>query len=267
MLVLATPASILADGVFSDEFEDDSINQDHWVIGGERRGYAGAPAGSWTYSHTETVYDEGDPDGYLEMSVVGPSSGNTYGAEAWIRTSYDFNDSGWHVANFKWKADVIDDHQNIYFIQITDGYIPETEAYHWQYREPRAPELAGTVDLLWTQNPTSDAWSRGGWLGPNPYIPQGTPETWSIKIDPSGIARLYDGPDATGFLLREEALDPNYSWHVRLMVDDGTSAGTPTGDTRLDLYSFSVPEPSTLTMLGMGAIGLLAYSWRKRRVS
>jgi hypothetical protein len=35
--------------------------------------------------------------------------------------------------------------------------------------------------------------------------------------------------------------------------------------TNVHMLFASVPEPSTLVLLGMGAIGLLAYGWRKRR--
>lgn len=63
--------------------------------------------------------------------------------------------------------------------------------------------------------------------------------TWSIAIDPAGVARLYDGPGGTGVLLREEVLDTGRAWFVRLMVSDATSAGFSAGDARLNLYSFS----------------------------
>ena len=203
------------------------------------------------------------------MSVVGPYTGITYGAEAWIRTTYDYNDGDWYMLNFKWKAELGEDHFNQYLVQITDGYIPATAPFHWQHDEPRPPELAPTVDLLWTYNTTSEKWVRGGFVGDTPSdldVPQGSPETWSIVIHPSGTASLYNGPDATGSLLRAEALDPSYPWYVRLMVNDGTSAGFGAGETHLDLYSYSsVPEPSTLALLGMGAVVLLAHRKRRRR--
>jgi len=62
-------------------------------------------------------------------------------------------------------------------------------------------------------------------------------------------------------------------WHW-----DGTNwSAFPAGDlnisqgyanftvTSFSGYAVSVPEPSTLALLGMGAVGLLAYAWRRRR--
>ncbi len=48
-------------------------------------------------------------------------------------------------------------------------------------------------------------------------------------------------------------LPAGYSWD--------TSQLYTTGDVTLE----PVPEPSTIALLGMGALGLLAYAWRKRR--
>ena len=64
-----------------------------------------------------------------------------------------------------------------------------------------------------------------------------------LNIDPSGIARLYDSPDASGNLIREEDLDPGYEWYLRFMVSDGTSAGFPAGDAQLNLYEFHATVP------------------------
>ena len=50
---------------------------------------------------------------------------------------------------------------------------------------------------------------------------------------------------------------------------DGTAFrnGTPTGDDlSMTIVEYSpVPEPSSLILLSMGAVGILAYTWRKRR--
>ena len=268
VVVLALVSLAHAGGDFSDDFEDGSIDPGNWVTGGERRAYYGAPGGSWTWSHNETVYDGGDSDGYLQMGVAGPYTGNTYGAEAWIRTSYDYNDGGWHMANFKWKAEFYDGsvnpHCNQYYIQVTDGYIPPDAYVHWGWNQTAwdsIPELAATVNLLWDYNSETDVWRRGGSIHGSPIsqVPQGIPETWSILIDPSGTAKLYDGPDATGSLLRTEALDPSNPWYLRFMVIDATSSGFGAGEARLDLYSFSseVPEPATMSLLAMGGLVLL----------
>ena len=277
MIVLALASLAHAGGNFSDEFEGGSVDPTNWVTGGERRAYYGAPGGSWVWSHDETVYTGGDPDGCLQMRVAGPYTGNTYGAEAWIRTSYDYNDGGWHLANFKWRAEYYDGytypHHNQYYVQVTDGYIPPTAFVHWAHDQATwdsIPELAGTVNLLWTYFPGSGDQKRGGWIAgppgtavPSQAIPQDSPETWSILIDPSGTAQLYGGPDATGSLLWTETLDRSKPWHLRFMVRDGTSSGFGTGEARFDLYSFSseVPEPATLGLLSLGGLALL----KKRR--
>jgi len=77
---------------WSDDYDDGVIDTSLWVFGGGKRGWQQRPPGdgNWNYSHEEVV----DPtDGYLKARVWGPRSGNTYGAEAWVRTFYNFKAS------------------------------------------------------------------------------------------------------------------------------------------------------------------------------
>lgn len=172
-----------------------------------------------------------DPDdGYLKARVWGPKSGITYSGEAWIRTIHNFNDGKSYVINFTWEPEFIDYNVNYYFIQITDGYIYDKGWMYWPL-----DDYPGTTHLLWQQRPDGN-WTPGCNL--ENAAPLGK-LNYSLTIDTSGVARLYDGPDASGALLREESLGSSYPWYIRFMVLDGTSAGFPAGDTRLNLYDFS----------------------------
>lgn len=233
---LASCEVLLVGGVV-DDFEDGVIAPDLWVYGGSKRAWApdAGPTGNWSYSHLEGLHHPMDPNGYLQLRVEGPTSGMTFGAEAWIRSLYDYNDGRFHRISFAWEAEVADFHYNHYFIQITDGYVPP-QSYNyidWTYAEPRPPELAATTDLLWSTTSQGDP-IRGAFLSSGPVR-----SVWSILISPDGTAELYDGPDGTGARLFGGALDMDKPWHVRFMVTDGTSAGFPAGDSRLNLFSFS----------------------------
>ena len=109
------------------------------------------------------------------MRVWGPTSGLTYGAEAWIRTIYNYNDGAKHQINFTWEAAVQDDHYNHYHIQVTDGYISADGALHWARAEAPIP---GTTDLLW-EIVGQDKYPGGEY-------PSGlSKRTWSMTIDPA----------------------------------------------------------------------------------
>jgi len=211
-----------------DNFDDGVIDSSLWASGGAKRGWR-LPAdpgdlGNWSHSETE----EQASDGYARLRVWGPTSGNTYGAESWIRTVYNFNDGNRYTINFTWEASVNDSAYNYYYIQVTDGYIRADGDVHW----PQEDLPPGTTNLL------SHTYSGNDY--PGKAYPGGHPRsTWSIVIDPAGEAQLYDGADGTGTLLREEALTPASAWYIRLLVSDATSAGFPAGDIALNLYSFS----------------------------
>jgi hypothetical protein len=210
----------------ADDFNDGVINFLLWVTGGAARGYEQVPpdVGNWDYAWGEAEAS----DGYLWLRVAGPTSANTYGAEAWVLLRYDFNDDRDHLINFMWSAEVLfTGHFDLYYIQITDGYIPVAADVHW----PNTPD-AGTHDLLWGYQGTN-------YLPGKSYVDGLAPVRWSIEIDAAGTARLYDGPDATGTLITEASLDSGRPWYLRFMLIDATSGGFSGGNDRLYLYDFS----------------------------
>jgi len=235
--------------IFSDDFEDGVIDSSLWVVGGNKTSYLYQPAGDWQYSHDEIIAT----DGYLESRVWGPASGNTYGAEAWIRTTQNFNDGGDYVINFTWQP-FTDGWVDFHFIQITDGYSPQNANYDWPISNPPA----GTTDLLWYE-PYGPG-SINCWPTQKVQELQGlgiTKMSMSISITSDGIARLYEDSDLTGNLLHEASLNPNPSveWYLRFMLCDATSAGFGAGDSSFNLYDIEViPEPATLLLLSLGGL-------------
>ena len=214
--------------IIADNFENGIIDTTLWEVGGAPRGCGpscGSDTGSWLFNHQEVI----DPtDGFLEANVSGPTSGNTYGAEAWMRTVHDFNDNGNHIINFSWEPEFVDTHFNKYFIQITDGFISSENNLHWP-----DSDIPGTVHLLYDPDTDNRGWDFEN--EPNPGM-----LNWSIKIGSSGVAEIYDAPDSTGNLLFTATLDSNDSWYLRFMVSDGTSSGFPAGDATLKLYDFDL---------------------------
>lgn len=215
----------------SDDFEDGVIDA-RWIVGSAKRSCGGwCGLGNWTYSHQEIV----DPvDGYLNMRVQGPVSGLTYGAEAWVQTTYNFNDGKSYIINFTWEPNFAnyDYHVNGYYIQVTDGYISPGYSFLWGFLQ--YPE---SVDLLWDE---TNVLGTRGWFFANK--PSTGKLNWSLRILPLKGVSLYDGPNALGNLKYQAPLDRAYPWYIRFMVSDGTSAGFPAGDAWLNLYDFTVVQ-------------------------
>lgn len=201
------------------------LNSAVWTWGGNPdRGVGG---GSWQFSQEEVV----GTDGYAKLRVWGPTSGNSHGAEAWVRTQYDYNDGLNHIINFRWGADVNASHIDMYAIQIADGTIP------------------GGTDTFWFGSPSGEI-DGAGWKNIYFQSPQSDmpPADWSMHIDGSqNTATLFGGPNLTGPVLGFKTLPSNQAWYVRFVLSDVTSSGFPAGDNVLNLYDYC----STVTTQAM----------------
>ena len=213
-----TPAS------WADNFEDGVINTSLWAVGGDGIGVAFPSSGPFSWSHTEVLA----ADGYMDIRVQGPATGNTYGADAWLRSTYNFNDGADHVINFTWAAEVNAYHIDNYAIQITNGENLADGGYEWFLKD-----TVGTKNLYTAQH-------RNGQI-----VLAKT--TWSILIDASGRqAQLYAGPYLTGGLRTSKALTASEHWYLRFIHADATSAGFPGSDNHLFLYDVSGYDVSTI---------------------
>ena len=124
----------------SDEAEDGMIGSGEWVVGGRRISYTPSDQGDWSWSCSEI-------DGHPQMHLAGPESGNSYGAVAWMRGTYDFNDGQYYTQNFTWNVEVPERALSL-LVQITDGdNIPTFEESHW-INDWLFQDHPGTYNLL-----------------------------------------------------------------------------------------------------------------------
>jgi hypothetical protein len=91
-------------------------------------------------------------------------------------------------------------------------------------------------------------------------------DTWhTVRADYDGQLVKYwiDGILDSSFAETTPMLGNNGSLYIGLK----TSSGPPdyTSGTIRDLTLSTIPEPSTLLLLCMGAVGLIAFAWRRRK--
>jgi hypothetical protein len=251
LIALMVQSAAVADPIIADDFGDGSIDPAIWVTHGYKGGVGGVGAGSWQYA----VDEHASPVGYLQARVWGPTSGNTYGAEAWVRTVKDFNDGQQWVINFSWDTTVnYPPHCDGFAVYMSDQDPPDDCHWDWLWGQPPYYPRPG-FEFLWRYST--------GWAGPSGPHPSFPVQDWSIRIDSDGTASLYQLPNAQGSPFSTVLLNPAKDWHLGFVLNDATSSGYAAGDNAFRLYDFSAsvaPEPGTLGLLGMGVLTILSRS-------
>lgn len=156
VLMSLLPCQTSADSL-SDHFNDGIIESNMWATHGYKAGYNGVGAGSWEYSITEG----GTSQPGLQARVWGPTSADTYGAEAWVISKKNFNDGQTWLINFTWDTTV--------------GYTPHGDGF--------------STSIVTTANPP-DIQDMCGWIA-NDSRPD-VRELWHYAID-MGVP--YDQPN------------------------------------------------------------------------
>ena len=126
----------------------------------------------------------------------------------------------------------------------------------WQ--GPSEATAVGTKDLLWSQRVSDGRSAPNGSLSSEVKNPLQSKEVaWSATISPGGSAILFDGPGGTGTVWGQAALSPSDTWHFRLVVNDGTSAGFAASDGELNLYSVRSDLAPAITVQPRSQIGCI----------
>lgn len=204
-----------------------------WVTHGYKWGWDGIGSGSWQYTIS-------DNNSSIEGRVWGPTSGNTYGAEAWWRTGRNFNDGSFWQVTFTLDATIgYTAHYDPFGILISDTNY--TDTIHSPLISSNAP--AGSVFL----------WRAGTDYGVDTPLPPFSNQTWTVVIDPTGTAKLYQSADINGSPYRTVTLDLSKSWHLKFELGDATSSGFTAGDNMLRVRNFSAVSSSIISPSGISA--------------
>ena len=153
------------------------------------------------------------------------------------------------------------DTDNLWHLDIERDYARGGNVFVTQTDAETAPAITttgtgvatGTYDvyaIFWTH--TSDAWGIDASLAGGPIVP-----CTQYTGTPTGVTTS-DKVEQYNLLGRVSVTDGSFA--VTVVERDGYSRGWYDGVT----YQ-AVPEPTTLSLLVVGMLGMLAYAWRKRK--
>ena len=116
--------------------------------------------------------------------------------------------------------------------------------------------IVPSLGSLWNYDSLFDPKAQGGLYGPNPEIFE---NPGFIILFDTDIAPVLPGQNLGGFSFISPQLPINAPAQFLLTDDQLVTIDPPVPGP------VPIPEPSAMTLAGLGLIGLLAYGWQRRR--